>query len=148
HRSIVADPRRPDMRHVLNDRIKRREAFRPFGLSILAEAVGDWFAPGTASPFMELVQETLPERRGAIPAVDHVDHTGRVQTVERDVEPRYYGLIEEFGRQTGVPILLNTSFNENEPIVMTPAEALDTFQKTRMDVLVLGNYVLRRNASS
>jgi carbamoyltransferase len=80
--------------------------------------------------------------------VNHVDDTGRVQSVERDIDPRYYQLIEEFNRQTGVPILLNTSFNENEPIVMTPAEALDTFQKTRMDTLVLGNYLLRRNASS
>ena len=92
--------------------------------------------------------ETRPEKRGLIPAVSHVDGSCRVQTVERDVDPRYYRLIEEFGRQTGVPILLNTSFNENEPIVMTPSEALDTFEKTRMDMLVLGNYVLRRHASS
>jgi carbamoyltransferase len=148
HRSIVADPRRADMRQVLNERIKRRETFRPFGLSILAEAAGEWFADDTPSPFMELVHEIRPERRASVPAVSHVDHTGRAQTVERDADPRYYRLIEEFGRQTGVPILLNTSFNENEPIVMTPADALDTFQKTRMDVLALGNYVLRRDASS
>ena len=148
HRSIVADPRREDMRRVLNERIKRRETFRPFGLSILAEAAGEWFVHEAPSPFMELVQEIRRERRSTIPAVDHVDHTARVQTVDRDVAPRYYRLIEEFAKQTGVPILLNTSFNENEPIVMTPAEALDTFQKTRMDMLVLGNYVLRRNASS
>jgi carbamoyltransferase len=133
---------------VLNERITRRETFRPFGLSIRAEALGEWFAHDTPSPFMELVHELRPDRRPSIPAVDHVDHTGRVQTVERAVEPRYYALIEEFGRQTGVPILLNTSFNENEPIVMTPAEALDTFQKTRMDTLVLGDYVLRRDTAA
>jgi carbamoyltransferase len=148
NRSIVADPRAANMKDVLNARIKHRESFRPFAPSILSEAVGEWFEQDYASPFMVLVYKTRANKRELIPAVNHVDNTGRVQTVERDVEPRYYRLIEEFGRQTGVPILLNTSFNENEPIVMTPAEALDTFQKTHMDVLVLGNYVLRRNASS
>lgn len=148
HRSIVADPRSANMKDVLNARIKQREPFRPFAPSILAEAVGEWFEQDYTSPFMVLVYKTRSEKRQLIPAVNHVDDTGRVQSVERDVDPRYYRLIEEFDRQTGVPILLNTSFNENEPIVMTPAEALDTFQKTRMDTLVLGNYVLRRNASS
>jgi carbamoyltransferase len=148
HRSIVADPRSPHMKEILNARIKHREPFRPFGASILVEATGEWFEQDYPSPFMVLVYKTRADKRKLIPAVNHVDDTGRVQTVERDVEPRYYRLIEEFGRQTGVPILLNTSFNENEPIVMMPAEALDTFQKTHMDVLVLGNYVLRRDASS
>jgi carbamoyltransferase len=148
HRSIVADPRRADMRDILNERIKRREPFRPFGLSILAEAAGDWLTRDAPSPFMELVHEIRRERRETIPAVDHVDHTGRVQSVERDVEPRYYRLIDEFGKQTGVPIVLNTSFNENEPIVMTPGEAVDTFLKTKMDVLVLGNHVVRRNGAA
>jgi carbamoyltransferase len=148
HRSIVADPRAENMKDVLNARIKQREPFRPFAPSILAETVGEWFEQDYTSPFMVLVYKTRTEKRSLIPAVNHVDDTGRVQSVERDVDPRYYRLIEEFGRQTGVPILLNTSFNENEPIVMTPSEALDTFQKTRMDTLVLGNYVLRRNASS
>ena len=147
HRSIVADPRSRDMKEILNARIKHREPFRPFGASILAEATGEWFEQDYPSPFMVLVYKTRAEKRKLIPAINHVDDTARVQTVERDVDPRYYRLIEEFGRQTGVPILLNTSFNENEPIVMTPAEALDTFQKTRMDTLVLGNYVLRRNVS-
>ena len=147
HRSIVADPRSVDMKEILNARIKHREPFRPFGASILAEATGEWFEQDYPSPFMVLVYKTRAEKRKLIPAINHVDDTARVQTVERDVDPRYYRLIEEFGRQTGVPILLNTSFNENEPIVMTPAEALDTFQKTRMDTLVLGNYVLRRNVS-
>jgi carbamoyltransferase len=136
------------MRDILNERIKRREPFRPFGLSILAEAAGDWLTRDAPSPFMELVHEIRRERRETIPAVDHVDHTGRVQSVERDVEPRYYRLIDEFGKQTGVPIVLNTSFNENEPIVMTPGEAVDTFLKTKMDVLVLGNHVVRRNGAA
>jgi carbamoyltransferase len=148
HRSIVADPRSAHMKDVLNERIKHRESFRPFATSVLAEAVGDWFDQDHSSPFMALVYRTRPDKRALIPSASHVDHTTRVQTVEHDVDPRYYRLIEEFGRQTGVPLLLNTSFNENEPIVMTPAEALETFQKTRMDLLVLGNYVLRRDASS
>jgi carbamoyltransferase len=148
HRSIVADPRRADMRAVLNDRIKRREPFRPFGLSILAEAEGEWFERNEASPFMELVHQIRQDRREAIPAVDHVDHTGRVQSVEREIEPRYYRLIEAFGAETGVPMLLNTSFNENEPIVMSPEHAVDTFVSTRMDLLVLGNYVVRRATDS
>ena len=148
HRSIVADPRSADMKEILNARIKHREPFRPFGASILAEVTGDWFEQDYPSPFMVLVYKIRADKRRLVPAVNHVDDTGRVQTVERDIDPRYYRLIEEFGRQTGVPILLNTSFNENEPIVMTPAEALDTFQKTKMDVLVLGNYVLRRNGDS
>jgi carbamoyltransferase len=147
HRSIVADPRRAEMKDVLNARIKHREPFRPFAPSILAEAAGDWFEQDYDSPFMVLVYKTRPDKRSLIPAVNHIDDTGRVQTVERDVEPRYYRLIEEFARLTSVPVLLNTSFNENEPIVMTPAEAVDTFLKTRMDLLVLGNYVVRRNGS-
>jgi carbamoyltransferase len=145
HRSIVADPRRADMKDVLNARVKHREPFRPFAPSILAEATGEWFEQDYTSPFMVLVYKTRTDKREKIPAVNHVDDTGRVQTVEQDVEPRYHRLIREFDRLTGVPIVLNTSFNENEPIVMTPAEAVDTFLKTRIDVLVLGNYLLRRN---
>jgi carbamoyltransferase len=148
HRSIVADPRRAEMKDVLNARIKHREPFRPFAPSILADVAGDWFEQEYESPFMVLVYKTKPDKRSRIPAVNHVDDTGRVQTVERDVEPRYYRLIEEFARLTDVPVLLNTSFNENEPIVMTPSEAVETFRKTRMDMLVLGNYVLRRNGAS
>jgi carbamoyltransferase len=147
HRSIVADPRRSDMKDILNARIKHREEFRPFAPSILAEATADWFDQDYTSPFMVLVYKTKPDKREKIPAVNHVDDTGRVQTVERDVEPRYYRLIEEFGKLTGVPVVLNTSFNENEPIVRTPAEAVDTFRKTHMDVLVLGNYVVARNGA-
>ena len=145
HRSIVADPRRKDMKDILNARIKHREPFRPFAPSILAEATGEWFDQDYASPFMVLVYRTKPDKRDKIPAVNHVDDTGRLQTVERDVSPRYYRLIEEFGRLTDVPVVLNTSFNENEPIVMTPSEAIETFLKTHMDVLVLGNYVVTRD---
>ncbi|HXR11154.1 MAG TPA: carbamoyltransferase C-terminal domain-containing protein, partial [Gaiellaceae bacterium] len=148
HRSIVADPRRTDMKDILNARIKHREPFRPFVPSILADAAGDWFDQDYTSPFMVLVYKTKADKRDKIPAVNHVDDTGRLQTVERDVEPRYYRLIEEFGRITDVPVVLNTSFNENEPIVRTPAEAVDTFLKTHMDVLVLGNYVVRRDGVS
>jgi carbamoyltransferase len=148
HRSIVADPRRAETKEALNARTKHRESFRPFAASVLLEATSDWFLQGDASPFMMLVYDTRPEKRELIPAVTHVDGTCRVQTVERDVDPRYYRLIEAFDRLTGVPILLNTSFNENEPIVMTPAEALDTFKRTHLDTLALGNYLLRRDTSS
>jgi carbamoyltransferase len=145
NRSIVADPRRPDMKDILNARIKHREPFRPFAPSILAEATGEWFEQDYPSPYMVLVYKTRAEKRELIPAVNHVDDTGRLQTVTEAANPGYYRLIEEFGRQTGVPIVLNTSFNENEPIVMTPEQAIDTFQKTRMDLLVLGNLVARRS---
>jgi carbamoyltransferase len=148
NRSIVADPRRDDMKDILNARIKQREPFRPFAPSVLAEAVGDWFEQDYTSPFMVLVYKTRAEKRELVPAVNHVDDTGRVQTVVERVNPRYYRLISEFGARTGVPILLNTSFNENEPIVMTPEQALDTFLKTKMDLIVLGNYVLDRSASA
>jgi carbamoyltransferase len=147
NRSIVADPRRHDMKDVLNARIKHREPFRPFAPSILAERTGEWYEQDYPSPYMILVYKTRLEKRELVPAVNHVDDTGRLQTVERHVNPRYYRLIEEFDRITGVPIVLNTSFNENEPIVMTPAEAIDTFTKTKMDTLVLGNHVVRRAAT-
>ena len=132
------------MKDILNARIKHREAFRPFAPSMLVEAVGDWYEDDYPSPFMILVYKTREEKRALIPAVNHVDNTGRVQSVEREVNPRYYGLIEAVGKQTGVPIVLNTSFNENEPIVCTPQEALACFGKTQMDVLVLGNYLVER----
>jgi carbamoyltransferase len=147
NRSIVTDPRRLDMKDILNARIKHREPFRPFAPSILAEKTGDWFDQDYTSPFMVLVYDVLAEKRELVPAITHVDGTGRLQTVEERSNPRYHRLIAEFERLTGVPILLNTSFNENEPIVMTPAHALETFANTLMDELVLGNYVIRREAS-
>jgi carbamoyltransferase len=142
NRSIVVDPRRAEMKEILTARIKHREPFRPFAPSLLAERTGDWFEDDYPSPFMVLVYRTRPEKRGEIPAVNHVDDTGRLQTVTREANPRYYPLIEQFERLTGVPVLLNTSFNENEPIVCTPEEALACFRKTRMDVLVLGNHLI------
>ncbi|MGH3102760.1 MAG: carbamoyltransferase family protein [Gaiellaceae bacterium] len=145
NRSIVVDPRRHDMKDILNARIKHREPFRPFAPSILAGAAGDWFEQDYTSPFMIMVYKTRAERREQIPAVNHVDDTGRLQTVEEHVAPRYFRLIREVDRLTGVPIVLNTSFNENEPIVMTPEQAVETFSKTRMDLLVVGNHVVRRN---
>ena len=145
HRSIVADPRSHDMKDILNARIKQREPFRPFAPSVLAEKVGEWYEDDYPSPFMILVYKTAEDKRERVPAVNHVDDSGRVQSVTREASPRYYALIEEFERQTGVPILLNTSFNENEPIVTTPDEAIATFTGTKMDVLVLGNTVLTRS---
>jgi carbamoyltransferase len=148
NRSILADPRSTEMKDILNARVKHREPFRPFAPSILAEATGEWFDQSYTSPFMVLVYDVLPEKRALVPAITHVDGTGRLQTVEEDASPRYYRLISEFDRLTGVPILLNTSFNENEPVVMSPEHALDTFGKTRIDLLVLGNYVVRREGGS
>jgi carbamoyltransferase len=138
NRSILADPRRKEMKDVLNNRIKKRESFRPFCPSVLAEAVGEYFETSYSSPFMTMAYKIKPHQRERIAAVTHHDGTGRLQTVEKDVNPLYYGLIREFGRISGVPILLNTSFNENEPIVDTPHQAIDCFLRTRMDVLVLG----------
>ena len=140
NRSILVDPRRAEMKDTLNARIKRREGFRPFAPSILEEHTKEWFEKDYPVPFMEKVYKIKPEKRALIPAVTHVDGTGRLQTVSRQMNPKYYRLIEEFYKLTGVPIVLNTSFNENEPIVNTPEEALDCFLRTRMDVLVLENF--------
>jgi carbamoyltransferase len=144
NRSIVCDPRRADMKDILNLKIKRRESFRPFAPSILREAVLDWFETDDDVPFMMQVYPVRGEKRALIPAVTHVDGSGRLQTVYEHTNPRYYRLIREFGSLTGVPIVLNTSFNENEPVVCTPGEALDCFLRTQMDVLVLGDYLLER----
>jgi carbamoyltransferase len=144
NRSIVADPRRPEMKEILNSRIKHREIFRPFAPSILAEKTGEWFSKSHPSPFMTLAYSVLPDKRDKIPAPTHVDGTGRLQTVTADANPRYHALITEFERQTGVPVVLNTSFNDNEPIVCRPEEALDCFLRTKMDALVLGNFLIVR----
>jgi carbamoyltransferase len=142
NRSIVTDPRRADMRDILNARIKYREPFRPFAPSILSEAVGDYFDQSYPDPFMIKVYNVLPEKQAVIPAVTHVDGTGRLQTVHRDTNPLYWQLIKEFENQTGVPVVLNTSFNENEPIVCTPEEAIDCYLRTKMDVLAIGSYLV------
>ena len=144
NRSILADPRRGDMKDVLNLKIKRRESFRPFAPSILEERTGEWFTCSYPDPFMIKVYPIRPEKRALVPAVTHVDGTGRLQTVSQRANPRYWRLIRAFEERTGVPIVLNTSFNENEPIVNTPAEALDCFLRTRMDRLVLGDVVVSR----
>jgi carbamoyltransferase len=148
NRSILADPRRIEMKDVLNARVKHREAFRPFAPSVLAERTEEWFDQSYPSPFMVLVYNVLPEKRRLVPAVTHVDGTGRLQTVDRDANPNYHRLIREFEGLTGVPIVLNTSFNETEPIVMSPEHALETFAKTRIDVLVIGNHVVQRSDST
>jgi carbamoyltransferase len=144
-RSILADPRRPDAKDLLNAKIKRRESFRPFAPSILREYVDEYFEVNDVVPFMEKVFPIRKEKHAAIPAVTHVDGTGRLQTVDKAVSPRYYQLIETFRQKTGVPILLNTSFNENEPIVNSPENALECYLRTNMDMLVLENCVIQRN---
>jgi carbamoyltransferase len=143
-RSILADPRRRDMKDILNRRIKYREHFRPFCPSVLAEATGDFFECDYPSPFMVQAYRIKSSERDRIPAVTHEDGTGRLQTVERDVNPLYWSLLKRFGEITGVPIVINTSFNENEPIVNTPAQALDCFLRTQMDTLVMGPCLLRK----
>ena len=143
-RSILADPRRSDAKELLNSKIKRRESFRPFAPSILEDHVKDYFEITDRVPFMEKVFPIKPEKYAVIPAVTHVDGTGRLQSVNFEVSPKYYLLIEAFRRKTGVPILLNTSFNENEPIVNSPEHALECFLRTSMDMLVLENCVVTR----
>ncbi|MEW6214982.1 MAG: carbamoyltransferase C-terminal domain-containing protein [Nitrospirota bacterium] len=144
NRSIVVDPRRAEMKDVLNARIKRREPFRPFAPSILLEKTGEYFEKDYPDPFMIKVYPVRPEKRSTIPAVTHVDGSGRLQTVRKEDNPLYWKLINEFENLTGVPVVLNTSFNENEPIVCAPHEALDCFLRTKMNVLVLGNHFITR----
>jgi carbamoyltransferase len=144
NRSILADPRRDDMKDILNARIKHRERFRPFAPSILLEATGDYFDQDYPDPFMIKVYNVLPEKRSLIPAVTHVDGTGRLQTVDQATAPLYWQVIKEFENLTGVPVVLNTSFNENEPIVSKPEEAIDCFLRTKMDALIIGNYLVKK----
>jgi carbamoyltransferase len=143
-RSILADPRRADAKDIINSKIKRRESFRPFAPSVLAEFAAEYFELSGEVPFMEKVFPVRKEKRELIPAVTHVDGSGRLQTVRKDISPRYYELIEVFRQKTGVPILLNTSFNENEPIVNTPEEAFHCFERTDMDLLIMGNIILKK----
>ena len=144
NRSILGDPRRANMKDILNEKIKRRESFRPFAPSILREEVSNWFEQDADVPFMMQVFQVREEKRSVIPATTHADGSGRLQTVHAETNPRYYALISAFHAITGVPIVLNTSFNENEPVVCRPQEALDCFLRTKMDVLVLGNWMVRR----
>jgi carbamoyltransferase len=140
NRSILADPRREEMRDLLNAKVKKREPFRPFAPAVLVERAHEFFEVDQPDPFMTLAPRVRAASRDRIPAAVHVDGTGRIQTVERSTNPRYYRLIEEFGRLTGVPILLNTSFNRSEPIVASPEDAIRCFQRTSMDVLVMGDF--------
>ncbi len=147
NRSILSDPRRADMKDILNRRIKHREPFRPFAPAILEDHVRAWFVRGTPSPVMLLIDHVRPEKRAQVPAITHQDGTGRLQTVSLDTNPLFYRLIQAFAQSTGVPIVLNTSFNEHEPIVCTPMDALRCFEKANMDVLVLGPFFIRRAGS-
>lgn len=143
-RSIIADPRRNDAKEILNLKIKRRESFRPFAPSILKEYANEYFEVNDEVPFMEKVFPIRKDKQAGIPAVTHVDGSGRLQTVDKNISPRYHALIETFRKKTGIPILLNTSFNENEPIVNSPAEALDCYLRTNMDMLVMENILVSR----
>jgi carbamoyltransferase len=136
------------MKDILNRKIKRRESFRPFAPSVLRESVADWFEQDADVPFMMQVFQIREAKRALIPAVTHVDGSGRLQTVSTATNARYHRLISCFFDQTGVPMVLNTSFNENEPVVCRPSEALDCFLRTNMDVLVLGDHVIRRAAAT
>jgi len=144
NRSILADPRRGDMKDILNRRIKHREPFRPFAPSVLEEHTGAIFTESDPSPFMLLAYPFRAGWREKLPAVAHVDGTGRLQTVSRETNPRYWELIEAFRQATGVPLVLNTSFNENEPIVCTPTDAIRCYVETGMDVLFLGDLLVER----
>jgi carbamoyltransferase len=146
NRSIVCDPRRADMKDILNSKIKRRESFRPFAPSVQQEHVAEWFEESADVPFMMSVYQIQEQRRAGIPAVTHVDGSGRLQSVYKETNRRYWQLIEAYRELTGVPMVLNTSFNENEPVVCRPHEALDCFLRTQMDVLVLGDYFIWRQA--
>jgi carbamoyltransferase len=145
NRSILADPRRTDMRDLINLKIKFRERFRPFAPSIAEEALHDYFDDAAADPFMQQVYPVREDKRELLPAITHVDGSGRLQTVSEEGNPTYYRLIKEFEALSGVPVLLNTSFNENEPIVDTPAQAVDCFLRTQMDVVVINNTVIQRH---
>ena len=142
NRSIIADPRRLNMQDILNIKIKK--VFRPFAPSIMREHVSNWFETDDEVPFMMKVFQIKKDKRKIIPAVTHVDGSGRLQTVYRETNQKYYDLINSFYKITNVPLILNTSFNENEPIICKPEEAIDCFLRTKMDILVLENFVIKR----
>jgi carbamoyltransferase len=146
NRSILAHPGFPKMKDTLNSRIKHREWFRPFAPSVMREHQSEIFEQDHPSPYMLHVYKIREEWRDRLSAVNHVDNTGRLQTVAREENPLYYDLIDAFRQRTGIPVILNTSFNENEPIVCEPAEAIECFLRTKMDTLVIGSYICRKNA--
>jgi carbamoyltransferase len=144
-RSILADPRDPEMNAKVNNAVKFREWWRPFAPSMLAETAGEYIESATDSPFMILTAQVRPEKRSVIPSVTHVDGSARPQTVEKDVNPVYWRLIHEFGQRTGVNVVMNTSFNlRGEPIVCTPTDAIRTFFSSGMDALVIGSFIVRK----
>ena len=144
NRSIIVDPRIKNMKDLLNKKIKKRESFRPFAPSVLDNEVKNWFKKNEQVPFMTHVFEIKNEKRKEIPAVTHIDGTGRLQSVSKESNPRYYNIIFKFFQKTDVPMILNTSFNENEPIVNSPEEAIDCFLRTNMDKIILENYIISR----
>jgi carbamoyltransferase len=146
NRSILADPRNASIKDILNAKMKRRESFRPFALSILREEVAEWFETDDDVPFMTEAFQIRPKYREMIPAVTYVDETARLQTVHRETNPLYHRLISQFRELSGVPVVLNTSFNEDEPIVCYPEEALACFLRVGLDLLVLGNFFLERKS--
>jgi carbamoyltransferase len=147
NRSILGDPRRANMKDIINSKIKRRESFRPFAPSVLREHVNEWFENDGDVPYMAMVFPIRPEKRAQIPAVTHVDGSGRLQTVDTSLNPLYARLIERYFQMTGVPMVLNTSFNENEPVVCRPEEALHCMLRTEMDVVYLGRSAVCRQAA-
>jgi carbamoyltransferase len=147
NRSIVCDPRNPGMKDHLNHRIKHRESFRPFAPSVLEERTGDWFEDGGKSPFMLMTCQVRKEKQPLVPAITHVDGTARQQTVSKATNPKYWGLIHAFEKRTGVPIVVNTSFNENEPVVNTPDEAISCYVRNDMDVLALGPFLVEKTSA-
>ena len=144
NRSILADARNHNIKDIINSKIKRRESFRPFAPAILGECVKDWFEINKEVPYMSEVYGILENKRGDLPGITHVDGTGRLQTVNESDNPRFYRLIKKFHEKTNIPILLNTSFNENEPIVESPEQAIDCFLRTNMDILILENWMIKR----
>ena len=146
NRSILADPRQADMKDILNERVKFREFFRPFAPSVLWECQTDYFDLDIINPYMLIVSEVNEDKRSQIPAVTHVDNTGRIQTVIKEYNPRYHKLITEFKKITGVPVVLDTSFNiKGEPIVETPTDAINCSLGTNIDVLIVGDYLLKKD---
>ena len=144
NRSILADPRNPDIKDIINSKIKMREDFRPFAPAVLEEHYKQYFDTNQTSPYMSRICKVKPEMKNVIPGVTHVDGTARIQTVNKNDNNKFYELIREFGEITGVPMLLNTSFNCQEPIIETPENALKTFKKTTIDILVINDYIIRK----
>lgn len=144
YRSLLADPRNPKMKNIFNSKVKHREKFRPFAPSVLDDKVGEYFESYQDSPFMSFVEKIVRNKRQTIPAVTHTDGSGRLQTVRAKDNPKFYGLINQFYKKTGVPMLLNTSFNDNEPIVCTPKDAINCFLNTKIDLLAIGNYIIQK----